>query len=157
MKVFTAFSLPLRRLATRRPWTCSNCRGGPLAQQSSRAQEQQQQRFSNTARGFSSTTTKAAINRATPKTGGGKKGGRVWLLASGGGAATAGVLAFGDDIKYGYDAAERAGRVAAALAVCINEYGEPLTDKHPPRTVFANTVAATERLLTKRKRLTTPN
>ncbi|KXH50409.1 ABC1 family protein [Colletotrichum simmondsii] len=129
MKAFTAFSLPLRRLTTRRPWTCSNCRGGLLAQQSSRAQQQQQQRFSNTARGFSSTTTKAAINRATPKTGGGKKGGRVWLLASGGGAATAGVLALGDDIKHGYDAAERAGRVAAALAVCINDYRTTLNQK----------------------------
>jgi aarF domain-containing kinase len=43
------------------------------------------------------------------------------LLAAGGGVATAGVLAFTDDIKHSYEAAERTGRVAAALGICINE------------------------------------
>lgn len=43
------------------------------------------------------------------------------LLASGGGVAAAGALAFADDIKNGYGAAERAGRVAATLFICINE------------------------------------
>jgi aarF domain-containing kinase len=33
----------------------------------------------------------------------------------------ASTLAFTDDIKSGYEAAERTGRVAVALAVCINE------------------------------------
>lgn len=50
-----------------------------------------------------------------------KSRGGVVLLAAGGGAAATGVLAFTDDIKYSYDAAERTGRVAAALAICINE------------------------------------
>jgi aarF domain-containing kinase len=41
-------------------------------------------------------------------------------------AATSGTLAgsllfFTDEIKYGYDAAERTGRVMTTLAVCINE------------------------------------
>ncbi|WYZ41444.1 hypothetical protein EsH8_V_000339 [Colletotrichum jinshuiense] len=126
MKAFSLFSLPLRRLSTQRPWTCSSCSASPLAQQSSRLPRQ---RLSNSTRGFSSTGTKAAAGRASPKSGGGRKGGRVWLLASGGGAATAGVLAFTDDIKHGYDAAERAGRVAAALAVCINDYRTTLNQK----------------------------
>jgi aarF domain-containing kinase len=46
------------------------------------------------------------------------------LFASGGVVASAGasLLAFGDDIKTSYEATERAGRVAAALGICINEY-----------------------------------
>ncbi|OLN93098.1 ABC1 family protein MCP2-like protein [Colletotrichum chlorophyti] len=122
MKAFSVFSPPLRRLAAQRPWTCSTCRAGPLGRQSIRTT--QQNKFnSKTTRAFSSTSTKATAGGASPNgNGGGRKGGRVWLLASGGGAAAAGMLAFTDDIKYGYDAAERAGRVAAALAVCINEY-----------------------------------
>nr|XP_036589569.1 ubiquinone biosynthesis [Colletotrichum truncatum]KAF6801574.1 ubiquinone biosynthesis [Colletotrichum truncatum] len=123
MKAFSVFSLPLRRLTTRPPWTCSSCRAGPLVQPSRTTQ----QRFGNTInRGFSSTSSKASAGRAPPK--GGRRGG-VLLLASGGGAAAAGVLAFTDDIKYGYDAAERAGRVAAALAVCINDYRTTLNQR----------------------------
>lgn len=33
-----------------------------------------------------------------------------------------GAIAFTDDIKHGYKAVERAGRVLGTLAVCINEY-----------------------------------
>lgn len=44
------------------------------------------------------------------------------ILTASGGAAAAAVLAFGDDIKQSYEAAERIGRVAVALAVCINDY-----------------------------------
>ena len=49
------------------------------------------------------------------------------LLAAGGGAAaTAGLMAFGDDVKYTYEAVERTGRVATALAVCVNDYRKTL-------------------------------
>ncbi|KAK2003305.1 ABC1 family protein [Colletotrichum falcatum] len=129
MKAFSVFSLPLRRATSRRPWTCSECRAGPVAQQSSRTSAQQQRLGNKAARGFSSTSAKAAVARAAPKDGGGRKGGRVWLLASGGGAAAAGAIAFTDDIKHGYETAERAGRVAAALAVCINDYRTTLNQK----------------------------
>ncbi|KAI8251621.1 ABC1 family protein [Colletotrichum sp. SAR11_239] len=78
-------------------------------------------------RGFSSTSSRASAGRAPPK--GGQRGSRVLLLASGGGAAGASVLAFGDDIKYGYEGAERAGRVASALAVCINDYRTTLNQQ----------------------------
>lgn len=37
----------------------------------------------------------------------------------------ASMLAFSDELKSGYESAERTGRVAAALTVCINEYEEP--------------------------------
>ncbi|KAF9880890.1 ubiquinone biosynthesis [Colletotrichum karsti] len=125
MKAFSVFSPSLRRLATRQPWTCSSCRAGPLAQPSSRAT---QQRFTNSSpRGFSSTSSRASAGRTPPR--GGRKVGRVLLLASGGGAAAAGVLAFTDDVKHGYGAAERAGRVAAALAVCINDYRTTLNQQ----------------------------
>ncbi|CAI0649870.1 unnamed protein product [Colletotrichum noveboracense] len=121
MKAFSVFSSPLRRLTTRQPWTCSSCRAGPSAQPS-------RQSFArSSARGFSSTSSKASAGRAPPK--GGQRGSRVLLLASGGGAAGASVLAFGDDIKYGYEGAERAGRVASALAVCINDYRTTLNQQ----------------------------
>src|SRR5688500_14927453 len=48
---------------------------------------------------------------------------RVALYASAGvGAVGATAAAFTDDIKTAYEAAERAGRVAATLMICINEY-----------------------------------
>ncbi|TDZ26133.1 ABC1 family protein MCP2 [Colletotrichum sidae] len=126
MKAFSLLSPTLRRLTTRQPWTCSTCRAGPLAQPG-RATHQRLRLDNSTTRGFSSTSSKASGGRIPPR--GGRKGSRVLLLASGGGAAAAGVLAFTDDLKYGYDAAERAGRVAAALAVCINDYRTTLNEK----------------------------
>uniref|UniRef100_L2FSQ2 Ubiquinone biosynthesis n=1 Tax=Colletotrichum fructicola (strain Nara gc5) TaxID=1213859 RepID=L2FSQ2_COLFN len=121
MKAFSVFSSPLRRLTTRQPWTCSSCRAGSSAQPS-------KQSFARgNTRGFSSTSSRASAGRAPPK--GGQRGSRVLLLASGGGAAGASVLAFGDDIKYGYEGAERAGRVASALAVCINDYRTTLNQQ----------------------------
>lgn len=46
---------------------------------------------------------------------------RVILAAAGAGTLGASTLAFGDDIKHAYEAAERSGRVASTLFVCINE------------------------------------
>lgn len=53
------------------------------------------------------------------------------LLATTGGvaAATAGLLAVGDDVKNGYEAAERTGRVAAALALNVNDYRTTLNQR----------------------------
>ncbi|PKS07785.1 hypothetical protein jhhlp_006393 [Lomentospora prolificans] len=50
------------------------------------------------------------------------------LLASGGAATGATVLAFTDDIKASYETVERSGRVAVALAVCINDYRTTLNE-----------------------------
>ncbi|KAJ9607720.1 hypothetical protein H2200_007798 [Cladophialophora chaetospira] len=54
----------------------------------------------------------------------------VYWAAAGGGAAGAGVLAFGDDIKHGWRAAERTGRVVSTLVVCINDYRVTLNEKY---------------------------
>lgn len=43
------------------------------------------------------------------------------LLAAGGGTLGAGAFAFSDDVKHGYAAVERTGRVMSTLAVCMNE------------------------------------
>ncbi|KAI1178644.1 ABC1 family-domain-containing protein [Nemania sp. FL0916] len=53
----------------------------------------------------------------------------VVLTATATGAAGVGMLAFTDDIKYGYDVTERTGRVAAALALCINDYRTSLNQR----------------------------
>jgi hypothetical protein len=42
-------------------------------------------------------------------------------IAAAGGTLGGSLLFFTDEIKYGYDAAERTGRVMTTLAVCINE------------------------------------
>ncbi|KPM46234.1 ABC1 family protein MCP2 [Neonectria ditissima] len=103
------FSFPT--LATRigaRPWTCSTCRNQLVRSKPLRHVR---------ARGFAS--GRGSRGRNAP--GGGP--GRVVLYASTGTATiAAGALAFTDDIKNGYEAAERTGRVAAALAICINDY-----------------------------------
>ena len=43
------------------------------------------------------------------------------LLATGGGTLGAAAFAFSDDVKHGYAAAARTGRVVSTLAVCMNE------------------------------------
>jgi aarF domain-containing kinase len=107
-----------------RSWTCSSCRsqlaGHKLAQSlsgrqfasgravsrgSGRQQQQQQQQNQN---GF---------------------GRRILLYASSGAAAGISVLAFSDNIKSGYDTAERSGRVATVLALCINDYRAALNER----------------------------
>ncbi|RDA87189.1 hypothetical protein CP533_6920 [Ophiocordyceps camponoti-saundersi (nom. inval.)] len=55
---------------------------------------------------------------------------RTLLFASTGAVGIAGTaLAFTDDIKSGYEAAERTGRVATALVICINDYRTTLNAK----------------------------
>lgn len=46
--------------------------------------------------------------------------GTVVLLAATGSAGV-GALAFTDDLKHGYQAVERTGRVVSTLFICINE------------------------------------
>ncbi|KAF4971428.1 hypothetical protein FSARC_1737 [Fusarium sarcochroum] len=65
-----------------------------------------------------------ASGRGSRGSNGHKSGPTRPLLYASAGAATVGAsaLAFTDDIKNSYEAAERTGRVAVALAVCINDY-----------------------------------
>lgn len=97
------------RLAGNRSWTCSNCRTQPLVAHIKTTQRSLARQYATGSSHYSKRPPKPRA-RATV------------LTAAATAATGAGVLAFTDDIKYGYDATERAGRVAAALAICINEY-----------------------------------
>ncbi|KAI1273467.1 ABC1-domain-containing protein [Xylaria sp. FL0933] len=106
----------LGRLASNTPWTCTNCRTqlirhGRLQRPSSRS--------------YSYSTGSSGSSRRGPRI----RGRAVVLTATATGAGTAGVLAFTDDIKYGYEVTERTGRVAATLALCINDYRTSLNQR----------------------------
>ncbi|RDW60879.1 ABC1 family protein [Coleophoma cylindrospora] len=60
-------------------------------------------------------STKAPGNNAPTRN-------RRIVFAAAGGSLAVGALAFTDDIKHSYKAAERTGRVVSTLAVCINDY-----------------------------------
>ncbi|KAI1211514.1 ABC1-domain-containing protein [Annulohypoxylon truncatum] len=98
----------LGRLATNRSWTCLNCRT-QLVANTKTAQRSLARHYATGSSGYS--------KRPRPRR---KK--LTVLTATATAATGAGVLAFTDDIKYGYEATERTGRVAAALAICINDY-----------------------------------
>jgi aarF domain-containing kinase len=106
MNTFSVSAFATRIAA--RPWTCSTCRGQLLRGKPLRY---------ITSRNFASRKGSRGDN-------GQKSGPRRPLLYASAGAGTIGAtaLALGDDIKNSYEAAERTGRVAAALAVCINDY-----------------------------------
>ncbi|KAI1112328.1 ABC1-domain-containing protein [Nemania sp. NC0429] len=116
MKSFSVASLS--RLVSNKPWTCTNCRTQLLRPAKAKFQRHASHPFS--------TGPSSSAGRG-PKT---KPRGRaVVLTATATGAAGAGALAFTDDIKYGYDVTERTGRVAAALALCINDYRTSLNQR----------------------------
>ncbi|KAI1501813.1 ABC1 family-domain-containing protein [Biscogniauxia marginata] len=105
---------PLHRLAGNGPWTCINCR----AQLLTRAKPIRgpfPRRYATGSSGYS----RRIPNPPRTKV--------VILTATATGATTAGALAFTDEIKQGYDTAERTGRVGTALAVCINDYRTSLS------------------------------
>lgn len=101
---------PATRFANR-PWMCPTCRHSQWIPT--------RQPIRLNARNF------ASENQSYGRGGRSGSGPRTALLyASAGTAAVAGTaLAFTDDIKSGYEAAERTGRVVITLAICINEYG----------------------------------
>ncbi|KAI0433580.1 ABC1-domain-containing protein [Xylaria sp. FL1042] len=104
----------LSRLASNTPWTCTNCRTQLIRH--ARFQRPSSKSYS---------TGPSGSSRRGPRI----KAGAVVLTATATGAAGAGVLAFTDDIKYGYEVAERTGRVAATLALCINDYRTSLNQR----------------------------
>lgn len=105
----------LGRLASNRSWTCSNCRTQLLVAHVRTTQRSITRQYTTNSSGYSRKTHKHPKTRVTV------------LTAATTAAAGAGVLAFTDDIKAGYDATERSGRVAATLALCINEYVPTIT------------------------------
>ncbi|KAL1878785.1 hypothetical protein VTK73DRAFT_7542 [Phialemonium thermophilum] len=102
-------------------WTCAKCRGHVSRQPvlSTRIPLSRQFGTSKARR-----TNAAFGNRSRRQA--------VILAATGTGIASgilAGVLAFTDEIKHSYEAAERTGRVASALAICINDYRTTLNQR----------------------------
>ncbi|KAI1658139.1 ABC1-domain-containing protein [Daldinia decipiens] len=107
----------LGRLASNRPWTCSNCRTQFLVARVRTTQRSIARQYTTNSSGYSKKTHKQPKTRVTV------------LTAATTAAAGASVLAFTDDIKAGYDATERSGRVAATLALCINDYRTSLNQR----------------------------
>lgn len=103
----TPWLSPLTRVATQSAgrWTCSSCRSQVIPRAKTALRPLNRQYGTGSSR----------YSRQTPKS---KK---IVLTATATGAAGAGVLAFTDDIKFGYEATERAGRVASALYINISE------------------------------------
>lgn len=120
---------PLRRTGTS-GWTCASCRSSQLSASSSSSSSYNstlvRRPFSASSKRYSHQSSNGSSSSNTHSNGKTNNGRRTTLLAAGGGAATAGVLAFGDDIKYTYEAAERTGRVASALVACVNDYRKTL-------------------------------
>jgi len=91
-------------------WTCAQCRSLAPKPSFLRTPPRQHQYRQYGSAGPSSTPPKGKPRRRT-----------AMVLASAGGGAAAMLLAVGDDVKSGYEAMERSGRVASALILCINE------------------------------------
>ncbi|KAK1780817.1 ABC1 family-domain-containing protein [Copromyces sp. CBS 386.78] len=122
---------PLRRTGTGRitngSWTCASCRSSQLSASSSYNSTLARRTFSTSSKRYSNQSSNRSSSSSSNTSGKTNNGRRTMLLAAGGGAAaTAGLLAFGDDVKYTYEAVERTGRVATALAACVNDYRKTL-------------------------------
>ncbi|KAI1120931.1 ABC1 family-domain-containing protein [Nemania abortiva] len=105
----------LGRLASNNtPWTCTSCRVQLLRH--AKPRRISSQRYSTGSSGWSGRSPRTRARVAI-------------LTATATGATGAGVLAFTDDIKYGYDVTERTGRVATTLALCINDYRTSLNER----------------------------
>lgn len=107
------FASVVGRVRTARSWICVNCRNsGPIhlprrAPPTLRAPRRRQY-----------TTSRQHANPPKP---GRQRRTAVLVAAATTGTTVAVGAAFADDVKYAYAAAERAGRVAATLAICVNE------------------------------------
>ncbi|KAK7970290.1 ABC1 family-domain-containing protein, partial [Apiospora saccharicola] len=102
-------------------WTCSSCRNQLLPRVGSAPCSYNRQYSSSSGSGSS-----AGGNRRNPRNGRAKA--TLWA-ATATGTAGVGALAFTDDIKHGYEATERAGRVASTLFICINDYRTTLKNR----------------------------
>lgn len=108
---FSAFSklLSSRQLSR----TCTNCRSQLSRTRPSPFWPQRQ--YATAGNGWS----RAGGDQTKPPR-------RLLLFASTGAAVGTGtMLAFADDVKGAYEAAERTGRVIAVLGLCVNEYVLP--------------------------------
>ncbi|KAH9906948.1 ABC1-domain-containing protein [Xylariomycetidae sp. FL2044] len=106
----------LSRFASGPSWTCSSCRTQILARVKV-SQRSFPRHYATGQPGYSRRIPKSSRQRG------------IILTATASAATGAGVLAFADDIKHGYEATERAGRVATTLAICINDYRTSLNQR----------------------------
>lgn len=87
----------------RATWTCSRCKNVKPTL------------LDDTYRSYTSTSrTARSVRIIRPR--------KAVYWAAAGGSLGGSLLFFGDDIKHGWRAAERTGRVVSTLAVNINEY-----------------------------------
>ncbi|KAB5554588.1 ABC1 family-domain-containing protein [Coniochaeta sp. 2T2.1] len=110
------FSSTTAKRLTSLGWTCSTCRSSVV--------RSQLRRTAPPFRQYSSASPKQNVRPPRRKA-------VIWA-ATGTGVATgvlAGVIAFGDQIQSTYGAAERTGRVASGLAICINDYRTTLNQR----------------------------
>ncbi|KAB5572800.1 ABC1 family-domain-containing protein [Coniochaeta sp. 2T2.1] len=110
------FSSTTAKRLTSLGWTCSTCRSSVV--------RSQLRRTAPPFRQYSSVSAKQNVRPPRRKA-------VIWA-ATGTGVATgvlAGVIAFGDQIQSTYGAAERTGRVASGLAICINDYRTTLNQR----------------------------
>ncbi|OTA93907.1 hypothetical protein M434DRAFT_395148 [Hypoxylon sp. CO27-5] len=107
----------LGRLASNRTWTCSNCCTHLLVSPVKTSSRSFPRQYSTGFSGYSRRPPKSPRKKVTV------------LTAAATAATGAGVLAFTDEIKHGYDATERAGRVATTLTICINDYRTTLNKR----------------------------
>ncbi|KAL2430429.1 ABC1 family protein MCP2 [Exophiala dermatitidis] len=92
-----------RRGGATTTWTCARCKNS-----------QTQTYLHTSRRDFSSQRRPIKVVRPRPR--------KAVIWAAAGGGLGASLLFFGDDIRHGWLAAERTGRVVTTLAVCINDY-----------------------------------
>lgn len=119
--------LPTKRLSEF-GWTCVTCRNHVLGRGLARQIPSRQYG-----------TSKPSLPRLSTRPG---RRRAVILAATGTGLATgilAGVIAFTEEIKQSYEAAERTGRVASALAICINDYRTTLNQREKVENVDERT------------------
>ncbi|KAI1341359.1 ABC1-domain-containing protein [Xylariaceae sp. FL0016] len=105
----------LGRFANNLSWTCNSCRS-QLATRAKPIYRSYPRHFSSGPQGSSKQLPKPRART-------------VVLTATATGAGGVGLLALGDDIKYGYEATERTGRVVTTLGVCINDYRTSLNQR----------------------------
>ena len=85
---------------------------------------------------FTTRSQRAPFSSNTPRTRSRLGVRRVVVFAAAGGIG-AGALAFTDDIKHGYAAVERSGRVVSTLFICINEYDRASKNLSPSADVLS--------------------
>ncbi|KAI0179598.1 ABC1-domain-containing protein [Hypoxylon sp. FL1284] len=106
------------RLAGNRSWTCFTCRAQLFVAPVKTTQRSLARQYTTGSSHYSKRPPRPPKSRATALT-----------AAAASATAAVAILAFADELKHNYNAAERAGRVASALSICINDYRTSLNKR----------------------------